>query len=313
MLLFIMKRIVIAVPTLFLVALIVFVLMRSIPGDPAALFLGDSATPESIAALRDSLGLDEPLPVQFVSWLSNVFQGDLGASISSRQPVLPLVLNHLKLSATIVLVAVGLAVLIAVPAGMIAAWRQGRMLDNIIVPLAIVGLSIPTFWLGVMILSLFGVRLGWLPVVGYANVAGTWESWRFMVMPILSLVIVEVGVITRMVRSSTIEVLRLEYVTHARAKGLSEFAVLARHVFPTAFAPTLTLIGMILGTLLGGMAVLETVFTLPGLGRLLVQSVFARDYPVIQACLLIVATGYIIINVIVDIIYPVLDPRIAYE
>ncbi|ALA20226.1 MULTISPECIES: ABC transporter permease [unclassified Chelatococcus] len=314
MLRFAIRRILMAVPTLAIMAVAVFVLIRLIPGDPASLMLGDLADPASLADLRERLGLDKDIATQFVIWFGNVLRGDLGLSITSGQPVLPLVLERFWVSARIVFIAVAIASLIAVPAGVIAAWRQNSALDLALVGTATVLLSIPTFWLGLLLLLLFGLKLEWLPVVGYVSF---WDNptaaLLYILMPVATLFLHEMGVLIRMSRASTLEVLRLDYITHARAKGLSERAVLWRHAFKNAFGPTWTLIGLVLGNLLGGIAVVETVFTIPGLGRLLVDSIFARDYPVIQGCLLFVAFVYVVVNLVVDLLYPVFDPRVTAE
>lgn len=309
---FLLRRLLLAIPTLVLVAVIVFLMIRLIPGDPAQVILGDHADPESIAVTRARLGLDQPLPIQFFLWLRAVLHGDLGISIVNRQPVLPLIWDRFQLSAGIILLSIALAASIAIPAGLFAAWRHNRLADLLTVVAATIGLSMPSFWIGLLLLWLFGMKLGWLPVVGYVSLSeDPSRALSFLVMPVLTLVIVEVGVLIRMARASTIEVLRLEYITHARAKGLSERRVLLRHALPNAFAPTLTLIGMVTGTLLGGIAVVETVFTLPGLGRLLVESIYARDYPVIQGCLLVISVAYVLLNLIVDALQPVFDPRVV--
>lgn len=314
MLRFALTRIGMAVPTLLIVAVTVFVLIRLIPGDPASLLLGDLATPASLADLRERMGLDQPLVVQFGIWFGNLLQGDLGQSINTQQPVLSLILSRFWISAQVVLVAVLFASLVAVPAGIVAAWKQDSALDLTLVAAATLLLSIPTFWLGLLLLLFFGLKLEWLPVVGYVSIGeDAWRGVLYLVMPILTLFLHEIGVILRMARASTLEVLRLDYITHARAKGLSERDVLWRHAFKNAFGPTWTLIGLVLGNLLGGIAVVETVFTIPGLGRLLVDSIFARDYPVIQGCLLVIAFTYVIVNLIVDLCYPIFDPRVAAE
>lgn len=311
---FALTRIGMAVPTLLIVTVSVFVLIRLIPGDPAQLMLGDLATPASLADLRARLGLDQSLPVQFGIWIGNVVTGDFGQSISSQQAVLPLILQRFWVSAQIVLVAVLLASCVAVPAGVIAAWKQDSALDLGLVATATLLLSIPTFWLGLLLLLFFGLKLEWLPVVGYVSIAeNPWAGILYLVMPILTLFLHEIGVILRMARASTLEVLRLDYITHARAKGLSERAVLWRHAFKNAFGPTWTLIGLVLGNLLGGIAVVETVFTIPGLGRLLVDAIFARDYPVIQGCMLFVAFTYVLVNLVIDLCYPVFDPRVTAQ
>ncbi|MGE8175191.1 ABC transporter permease [Pseudomonas fluorescens] len=311
MLRFIAQRLALSVPTLLLISVVVFALIRFIPGDPALLMLGDMADPQSLASTRAALGLDHSIGVQFVYWLQSVLSGDLGVSITSKQPVLELILDRFSVSANIVLVAVLLAALIAVPAGLFAAWKQDSALDLGLVTGATLLLSIPSFWLGLLLLYAFGIKLNWLPVVGYVPFAqNPGEAVTYLVLPIVTLTLVELGAITRMARASTIEVLRLEYIAHARAKGLSERAVLWRHALPNAFAPTWTLIGLILGNLLGGIAVLETVFTLPGIGRLMVDAIYARDYPVLQGCLLLITFIYVAVNLLVDLLYPLFDPRV---
>lgn len=311
---YIIRRLLMSIPTLLLVAVAVFLLVRAIPGDPVQLMLRDDTNPETVAALRAEYGLDRSLPVQFALWLGKALQGDLGHSITNGLPVLPLIVERFQVSAVIVLVSVALAALIAVPAGLIAAWRQNSATDLAIVTGATLLLSIPSFWLGLLLLLFFGMKLGWLPVVGYVPFSQSiGQALLYVILPIATLTMIETGVITRMSRASAIEVLRLEYVTHARAKGLPEGRVLRRHVLPNAFAPTWTLIGLVLGNLLGGIAVLETVFTLPGLGRLLVDAIFSRDYPVVQGCLLFTALIYVLVNLVVDLCYPLFDPRVSVE
>src|SRR5882762_4174783 len=312
MLSYVLKRLLLTLPTLSLVSIAVFLLIRLIPGDPALVLLGEGADAASLAGLRADLGLDRPLPLQFVSWFRHALQGDLGRSIVSGEPVSELILQHFGLTAAVVLVAVTLATVIAAMAGLIAAWRQNSVIDLAVIGAATVVLAIPSFWLGLVLLLLFGLKLGWLPFVGYIPFSeSAVQAMLFLVMPVVTLTITESGVLTRMMRSSSIDVLQLDYVTHARAKGLSERVVLTRHVFPNAFAPTLTLVGLTLGHLLGGIAVVETVFTLPGLGRLMVDSVLARDYPVIQGCLLFTAFVYVVVNLVVDLCYPFFDPRVT--
>jgi peptide/nickel transport system permease protein len=312
MLSYILRRIALTLPTLLLVAVAVFALIHLIPGDPAQLMLGDMADEKAVLQLREQLHLNDPLPVQFLSWAGRVLRGDFGHSITNGLPVLPLILERFQVSASIVLCAVLLAALIAVPAGLVAAWRQNRITDIVIVGSATLLLSLPSFWLGLLLLLLFGLKLGWLPVVGYVALSENFsQGLAYVLLPIATLTLIETGVLTRMSRASAIEVLRLEYVSHARAKGLPEWKVLLRHVLPNAFAPTLTLIGLVLGNLLGGIAVLETVFTLPGLGRLLVDAILARDYPVVQGAMIFIALVYVLINLCVDLCYPLFDPRVT--
>jgi peptide/nickel transport system permease protein len=311
---YIARRLLLTIPTLVLVALAVFALIRMVPGDPAQLMLGDSADAETLEALRKAMGHDRSLAAQFLHWGGRVLAGDLGLSITSREPVLPLILTRFSVTAQIVVVAVVLSSLIAIPLGMIAAWRQNSGLDLGITAFSTLMVSLPSFWLGLILLLVFGVWLQWLPIVGYVGLAeDPLRSLNFVVLPVLTLVLIEVGVLTRMARAATIDVLGLEYVAHARAKGVSEAGVMVRHVLPNAFAPTLTLIGVVLGNLLGGIAVIETVFTLPGLGRLMVDAIFQRDYPVVQGVMLFIATTYVLVNLAVDLAYPLFDPRVAAE
>lgn len=311
MLRFFIQRVGMALPTLLLISIMVFGLIRFIPGDPALLMLGDMADSQSLADMRKALGLDHSFATQYLIWIRAVLSGDFGFSISSSQPVLDLLVERFSVSAVIVLISVGLAVLLAVPVGLYAAWKQNSLMDLGLVASATLLLSIPAFWLGLLLLYFFGMKLGWLPIVGYVSVsADPLRGLSYLVLPVVTLTLVEFGSIARMARASTIEVLRLEYIAHARAKGLSETAVLWRHALRNAFAPTWTLVGLILGNLLGGIAVLETVFTLPGIGRLMVDSIFARDYPVLQGCLLLITSIYVVVNLVVDLLYPVFDPRV---
>lgn len=308
---YIISRVLLAVPLLVLVATLVFVLIRAIPGDPAQLLIGDYDRPEAIAELRADLGLDRPLLVQYGLWWKNLLSGDLGHSLLTSEPVTQLMMERFSVTAQIVLAATLLASLLALPAGLIAAWRQGTRLDAGIVTGTVLLMSVPSFWVGIVLLLVFGVKLGWAPVIGYISIGtDVLAGLMYLVLPIVALVLTEMALIARVMRASTIDVLRLDYVAHARAKGLSEATVLTRHVFPNAFGPALTMIGLILGHLLGGAAVVETVFTLPGLGRLLVESIYSRDYPVVQGCLLLVATMYVLVNLVVDVLYPVFDPRV---
>lgn len=311
---FLITRSLSAIPTLFLVAVTVFMLIRLVPGDPAALLLGDMADAQEIEALRERLGLNQPLITQFIIWSGNILSGDFGQSIWLGEPVLPLIASRFLVSIQIVLPAVILAALVAVPAGIIAAARQNSSMDLALISLATLLLSIPTFWLGLLLLLLFGLKLGWFPIVGYVSIASNPVSGLlYLVLPVVTLFLHEIGTVIRMSRASTLEVLRLDYITHARAKGLSESTILWRHTFKNSFGPTLTLLGLILGNLLGGIAVIETVFTIPGLGRLMVDGIYARDYPVIQGCMLFIAFVYVVVNLIIDLLYSYFDPRVTAQ
>lgn len=303
-----------ALPTLILVSVAVFILVRLIPGDPASMMLGDAADAQALAALREQMGLDRSLVEQFLLWAGNILQGDFGRSIASRQPVLDTILARFQVSASVVVVAVVLATLCAVPLGMLAAWRQNKLADLVLVSCATLLMSVPTFWLGMLMLLYFGLHLGWLPIVGYVTLGeDLGKGALYLVLPILTLFLHETGVILRMARASTLEVLNLDYITHARSKGLSEPTVMWRHAFRASFGPTWTLLGLIMGNLLAGVAVIETVFTIPGLGRLLVDAIFARDYPVIQGCLLFIAAIYVLVNLVIDLLYPLFDPRVTVQ
>jgi peptide/nickel transport system permease protein len=311
MLSYLIKRSAMALPTVFLVSVLVFIMIRAIPGDPIVLMLGDTNNPQLVREMRAALGLDRPVTEQFLLWVSHVLHGDLGISVKTKEPVLHLIMAHFPVTAQIVLAATVIACLIAVPAGLVAGWRQNRRSDMAIVSSAILLVSIPSFWVGILLIWVFGVKLDWLPTYGFESFAEHgWKSVRFMILPVAAIVLTEIAALTRMMRASAIEVMRLEYVAHARAKGLPERRVLLRHVLPNAFGPTLTVIGLILGHLLSGAAVIETVFTLPGIGRLLVESIYARDYPVVQGCLLFIALLYVFVNLAIDLLYPLFDPRI---
>ena len=311
MLKFITQRVLSTIPTFFIVAVIVFFLIRLVPGDPAVMLVGDLQDPKILEEVRISMGLYEPIYVQFFIWLGNILQGNFGTSIMTGEAVLPALMDRFLVTAQIVLLSVSVAMIIAIPAGMLAAWKQNSSTDLLITSVIILSLSLPSFWVGIMLILYFGVVLGWLPTVGYAPLSeGFWLHMSYLVLPVSALVLGEMATLTRMMRSSTIETLRLEYITHARAKGIKESVVLRRHAFRNAFAPSLTVLGLMLGHLLGGAAVTETVFTLPGLGRFMVESIYARDYPVVQGAMLLIAGIYVFVNLIVDLLYPIFDPRV---
>jgi peptide/nickel transport system permease protein len=253
---YLLRRLSLVLPTLAFVAVAVFIIIRAIPGDPAQVMLGDTVDPSLLRSVRHDMGLDQPVPIQFLLWIKSAAIGDFGHSVVNGQAVLPLILERFQVSATIVLIAVALATVIAVAAGLLAAWREGRPSDLAVMAGASIMLAIPSFWLGLLLLLVFGLKLGWLPVVGYVSPwSDLHQGWPYLVLPVATLAITEAGVLTRMMRASAVDVLRLDYITHARAKGLSEARVLWRHVLPNAFAPTLTVIGLILGHVLGGIEV----------------------------------------------------------
>lgn len=305
------RRLLMTIPTFLIVAAMVFTLIRLVPGDPAAVMVGDLDDPTVLAEVREQLGLDEPLPLQFGMWLQGVLQGELGTSLMTGEDVLDAMLRRFGVTGQIVAISIFLAMLVAVPVGLLAAWKQNSRADLATMTLVILGVSVPSFWVGILLILVFGVELGWLPTIGYVSIADDFgQGIRYLILPVAALLLTEMASLARMMRSSTIEVLRLEYITHARAKGLPERTVLWRHALPNAFAPVLTVLGLMLGSLLGGAVVIETVFTLPGLGRFLVDGIYARDYPVVQGTLLLVAGIYVITNLVVDLLYPIFDPRV---
>ena len=305
------KRILLTIPTLFIASGLVFICVRLLPGDPALLIAGDVQDEAALDAVRQSLGLDQPIIVQYGLWLKNMLSLNLGISISSGTPVVDLIVSRFSVTAQLVLIASAIALVVAAPLGLFAASRHNTRTDSVIMITSILMLSIPSFWIALLLILVFGVELKWLPTVGYVSAdENLLQAVRFMIMPVLALTFVVLGQLTRMMRSTSIDILGKDYITHARAKGLSEAAVLRHHVFKNAFAPTMTLMGMIVGSLLGGAAVIETIFTLPGIGRLMVDSIYARDYPVIQGSVLLVGTAYVFVNLVVDLLYPFLDPRV---
>lgn len=311
MLSYALKKILMLIPTLFFVTVTVFVVMRLVPGDPVLLMLGDMADPDLVARTREKLGLNQPIIVQYFSWVSELMRLDFGRSIVTGEEVLPAMMERFGVTAQVVVVSVSLASLIAVVGGTLAAWKQNKVTDTTIVTFAVFCMSVPSFWLAIAFILFFGVQLQWLPTVGYISPQEDFkEGVQFLILPVAALVVAETGGILRMARSTTIDVLRLDYITHARAKGLPEAVVLFRHALKNTSIPTLTLVGLVLGSLLGGAAVVETVFTLPGLGRLLVTSIYARDYVMIQGVMILVSTTYVMVNLLIDLMYPLLDPRV---
>jgi peptide/nickel transport system permease protein len=310
---FVARRVLAVVPVLFVVAVIVFAILRAVPGDPAAVIAGDSATPEQVAALREKLGLEKPVVTQFVIWLGGVLRGDLGESYFFRKPVAELIAQRLEPTLALGLAALSIAVSVAVPLGVVAAFRQGTWIDRAVMGLSVAGFSMPVFVLGYLLVWIFSVQLEWLPVQGYARIAdGVGPFLERLLLPAVTLALVYVALVARITRTSVLEVLNEDYVRTARAKGLHERDVLTRHALRNAAVPILTVVGIGLAVLIGGAVVTESVFAIPGLGRLTVEAVLSRDFPVIQALILLFATGYVFVNLAIDIGYAVLDPRIRY-
>jgi peptide/nickel transport system permease protein len=306
---YIVRRIMLLVPAWLIMGAAAFALIRLIPGDPAAVLLGMEATPQAVAELRARLGLDQPLPVQFVLWLSRVLQGELGRSFFLGQPVLDAILGRLPVTLSLTAAALAFAVLIGVPAGT----RPNSPADLGAMAAAVVGLSVPDFALGLGLVVLFGVALQWLPVSGYVPLSRSPAAFvQHLVLPAIALGMPQGALIARITRSSMIEALGADYVRTARAKGLAEPAVVGWHAFRNTLIHVLTVVGSVAVVLLGGAFVVETVFNLPGLGNLVVMAVKRRDYPLVQGCLLLISTVVILVNLVVDVLYAYLDPQIRY-
>jgi peptide/nickel transport system permease protein len=311
---YVVRRILAVIPVMLVVATVAFVLVHLAPGDPASVIAGPYAAPEDIARLRHQLGLDESLPVQLVRWYGRLLRGDLGDSIFLRRPVTEAIADRLEPTLLLTTWATLVAVLIGVPAGIVSARHHNHVVDQSLMGLALVGLSIPNFLLGLLMILVFGVWLGWLPVAGYVPIdSGLWPNLRSLVMPSLALGLVQSALIARITRSSMLDVLREQFVLTGRAKGLSERVVVYKHALKNAIIPTLTVIGITFALLIGGAVVIETVFNIPGLGRLIISAVLRRDYPVIQGVVLLIALTYTGVNLLVDLAYLAVDPRVRYQ
>jgi peptide/nickel transport system permease protein len=311
---YLLRRVLAVIPVMLVVATVAFVLIHLAPGDPASVIAGPYAAPEDVDKLRHQLGLDEPLPLQLGRWYGRLLVGDLGNSIFLRRPVLEAVFERLEPTLLLTTYATLIAVLIGVPAGVVSARFHNSAVDQSFMGLALIGLSIPNFLLGLLMILVFGVWLGWLPVAGYVSLdAGLWLNVRSLIMPSVSLGLVQSALIARITRSSMLDVLREQYILAGRAKGLNEQTVVYKHALKNAIIPTLTVIGITFAILIGGAVVIETVFNIPGLGRLIISAVLRRDYPVVQGVVLLIAVAYTVVNLLVDLAYLVLDPRIRYQ
>jgi peptide/nickel transport system permease protein len=308
---YIARRLMLTVPVLLLVTVIVFSLINLIPGDPALVFIGGEAGKEAVEALRKQMGLDRPMFVRYVLWLNRLVRGDLGKSVRDGRPVMDVLLLKLPVTVQLALVALTVAWSIAIPAGVLAAWKRRSVIDYTATTVALAGISIPNFWLGIMLIYLFAVNLRWLPPSGYI------EPWidpvrniKLMIMPATVLGTALAALVMRLLRSSMLEVLGTEFIRTAQAKGLSDRLVIARHALKNAMIPVATVMGLQLGGLLGGAVITETIFAVPGIGRLAVESILTRDYPMVQGVVLFSAVAIVFVNFSVDVIYSFLDPRI---
>jgi peptide/nickel transport system permease protein len=311
---YLLRRIIAVIPVMLIVATVAFVLIHLAPGDPASVIAGPDATQEDIARISQKLGLDEPMPVQLYRWYVKILRGDLGDSIFLRRPVLQAIFERIEPTLLLTLWATLVAVCLGVPAGVISARYHNSGVDQSFMALALFGLSVPNFLLGLLMILVFGVWLGWLPVAGYVPLEeGLGANVRSLIMPALALGLVQSALIARMTRSSMLDVLREQYILASRAKGLEERTVVYKHALKNALIPTLTVVGITFALLIGGAVVIETVFNIPGVGRLIISAVLRRDYPVIQGVVLLIAVAYTAINLLVDLAYLIVDPRIRYQ
>ena len=311
---YVLKRVLMTIPVMVVVALFVFLLLRLSPGDPAAVIAGDYATAEDVAKIREKLGLSEPIVVQFWNWSLSLMQGDLGTSIFSNKPVTTLIAQRIEPTLLLALTTILFSIAVAVPLGTIAAFRAGRWIDRVVMLFSVGGFSIPVFVLGYMLIYTFALKLRWLPVQGYKSpfVEGLGPFFYHITLPTVTLSVIFIALIARMTRASVIEVLEEDYIRTARAKGQSEMNVLMRHALRNAAVPIVTVIGIGIALLIGGVVVTESVYNIPGLGRLVLDAVLARDYPIIQGLILFFSFVYILLNLLIDLTYTFLDPRIRY-
>jgi peptide/nickel transport system permease protein len=310
----ILRRLASAVPILVIVSLITFAMIHLIPGDPASAIAGLSATPEQIAVLREQLGLNQPLLQQLVHWYIALLHGDLGRSLLMGQSVVRVTFERLPVTLALSAYALVLTLLLGLTSGIIAALQHNRLADQLAMMLAMIGSSIPNFWLGLLMILFFAVHLGWLPTGGYIAFSADPLGWlRTSTMPAISLALLQVGLLARITRSTMLEVLRQDYIRTARAKGLPQRMVVVKHALANALIPITTVIGIVISLLISGSVVTETLFSVPGIGQLLTQAVLNRDYPMVQGGLLIVTAVLVLVNILVDVSYALLDPRVRYE
>lgn len=306
MLRYFIRRLLLMIPVILGMTIIVFLILHLSPGDPVDLIVGPNVTPEVYASIRQKYGLDQPLIVQYIKFLSNVARGDLGTSILQQRPVSELILQRFPITLELGLTGLVLSFLIAIPAGVSAAVKRNTIVDYSCMTGAMLGMSLPTFWFGLLLLYFFAYKLRWFPISGYG-------TWRHLVLPGFAIGLTDAAITARMVRSSMLEVLRQDYIRTARSKGLAEMVVTYQHALKNAMIPIITLLGLRVGWIIGGSVMLEIVFSRPGLGRLMVDSILARDYPVVQGAMIVLTTSIILGNILADLLYAVFDPRIRYN
>lgn len=310
---YIVRRVMETVPVLLVVAIVVFSIVHLSPGDPARVILGDMATEAEVERLQQAMGLDRPIVVQFADWFGNALQGDLGQSIFLNRPVLTAIVERAEPTFMLSLLSLLIAVAVGVITGVVAAINHNRFTDGFLSIVALIGVSVPNFWLGLLLILLFAVQFGWFPPAGYQPLEeGIGQSLRYLMLPAITLGVSQAAIISRITRSSLLDILKEDFVRTATAKGLPGYIVIVKHAFRNSLIPVITVIGLVLAALLGGAVVVETVFAVPGLGRLVITSIARRDYPVIQGTVLIVTTIYVLVNLVVDLLYVAVDPRIRY-
>ncbi|GAK13252.1 ABC transporter permease [Geomicrobium sp. JSM 1781026] len=308
---YILKRILSVIPVLLVVAVVVFFIIHLTPGDPAAVILGPEATQQDVEQLRENLGLNLPIYEQFVTWFFNVLRGDLGWSIYMNKPVLNAFFDQLGPTFSLAILSQAIAILIAIPMGIIAASRRGTYLDRLVMSFSLFGVSVPNFLLALLLVLIFAVHFSLLPVAGYQPLsAGVFEHVRYLILPAIALGAIQAALISRVTRSSMLEVLHSNYVKTAVAKGAKESVVVIKHALKNAFIPILTVIGQTFGQLIAGAVVIETVFNIPGIGQLIINAITRRDFEVVQGSILLIATFYVVINLVVDLMYGLIDPRV---
>jgi len=310
---FLARRLLSTIPVLAIVAVLVFLMLRLTPGDPAAILAGDAANTDQIARIREGLGLDRPLPVQFAIWAKSILSGDLGESFYFKMKVTSLIGQRLEATVSLATLTIIVAVFTAVPLGVLAAWRFGGWFDRMLMGFSVMGFSVPVFVLAYILIWIVSLKLGWLPVQGYKPIGdGFWPFLKHLILPSITLSVIYIALIARVTRASVLEALGEDYIRTARAKGLPESRVLIRHALANAAVPIVTVIGIGIALLIGGVVVTESVYAIPGLGRLTVDAVLARDFPTIQGVILFFSVVYVMINLLVDLSYVFFDPRIRY-
>ena len=316
---YIFRRLIQAVCVLIIVSLLVFFVMRLLPGDPVMIFVARSAnleamSPEAVAILRHEYGLDKPISIQYINWVGNIIQGNFGESIYYHDDVGKLMLERFPVTLHLGIVSLLLGGILGILAGLVAAVYRGKLVDKIVTPLTYLGITIPVFWLGILMIYLFGLKLNWLPISGYTSpTQDFWLNTRQMVMPVICLSVFGLAANARQMRSSVLEVIRQDYIRTAWAKGLSQRVVIFRHTLKNSLIPIITLMGISVGSIFGGSVLVETVFAIPGMGRLMVSSIFGQDYLVVQAITFVIAVIVLMVNLVVDISYSWFDPRIRYN